>query len=235
MDKEILSASTRSPNGWLSARRVALLGLLVAGIAGCAFFIQLGSLLSVTDPIHKADLVLCLTGGSERMDKTAALLRESMADQAVVTTEGAYRQMVRRQIGQEKLIKAHWSASSTYEEALLLKEVLAGRNCRVLVVSDRYHLYRARWTMRHLFKDTAVNFSFISSDAPTLRGFWWSNAESRLFVLSELPKIVYYWIWHGWLDRAKDPAWAIHLERKYIALLRFLFAAPAKKSVLHAG
>ena len=223
--------TTRRRIAWLAA----LGGLLVVGLVGGVLFFQIGSLLSVIDPVRKADLVLCLTGGSERFDKTAALLRESMAGQALMTSEGAYKQMVRRQIVPEKLIKPRWPASSTYEEALLLKEVLAGRSCSVLVVSDRYHLYRARWTLRHLFKGSAVNFTFLSSDAPSLQGFWWSNSESRLFVLSELPKIMYYWVWHGWLGRAKDPAWAVHLERKYIALLRFFFAAPVKKAVPHAG
>ena len=233
--EETLANTTNVPRRRL-AGRIALGCLLVIGLAGGALFYQIGSLLSVIDPVHKADLVLCLTGGSERFDKTAELLRQSMAGQAVMTTEGAYRQMMRRQITPDKLIKPRRPANSTYEEAQQLKEVLAGRSGSVLVVSDRYHLYRARWTLRHLFKGRGdVSFTFIASDAPSLQGFWWSTAESRLFVLSELPKIVYYWVWHGWFDRAEDPAWALRLERQYLALLRFFFAAPAKKAVSHPG
>ncbi len=62
--------------------------------------------------------------------------------------------------------------------------------------------------------------SFVSSDALSLQGFWWSNPNSRLFVLTELPKIVYYWVWHGMLEIAEDPQWAIDLERGYLAFVK---------------
>ena len=95
-----------------------------------------------------------------------------------------------------------------------------GKYKTALVVSDPFHLYRVKWTLRHHFPDDSLHFSFISSDAPSLQGFWWSNERSRLFVLSELPKIVYYWLWHGLLGIAEDPEWAVDLERVYMRLVR---------------
>ncbi|MFH0784567.1 MAG: hypothetical protein V2B20_21785 [Pseudomonadota bacterium] len=74
----------------------------------------------------------------------------------------------------------------------------------------------------HLFPGKLIAFSFVSSDAPSLQGFWRSNRNSRLFVLSELPKIVYYWVWHGVLGIVDDPQWAVDLEESYMAMIRRL-------------
>ncbi len=210
--------------------RLALALLVATVVFGSLFFVRIGSILSKADPVRQSDYVLCLTGGSSRIDKTAALLREHIVERAVMTTTGAYYQMLKRQVPPEQVIKPDRSATSTYEEALLLKKVLANRRCSVLVVSDPYHLYRARWTMRTIFAGAPVDFAFISSDAPSMQGFWWSSLESRIFVFSELPKILYYRVWHGWLGRgADDPQWAIDLDRRYMALVRTLVASSAKK------
>jgi hypothetical protein len=47
--------------------------------------------------------------------------------------------------------------------------------------------------------------------------------HSRLFVFSEIPKILYYWSWHGVLGIVEDPDWAHHLYRLYMAAVRRLF------------
>jgi uncharacterized SAM-binding protein YcdF (DUF218 family) len=185
--------------------------------------LNIGNWLTTADVPGKADIVICLDGGSDRIDKAVSLLHNGLAEKVAVTTDEAYQQMLRKEVSADRILKADWSAESTYREGLLLKVILDKKVKSALVVSDQFHLFRAKWTLRHIFSDKLIAFSFISSEAPSLHGFWWSNPNSRLFVLSELPKIVYYWIWHGLLGIVEDPQWAIDLERAYMAFIRDSF------------
>ncbi len=202
----------------------ALLLVLAAFLCGIIFVGSIGLVLSRTDVVREAEVVVCLGGGSERVHRAVKLFRAGYAEKVVVTSEANYQEMLAQKIDPGKIIKAEWSAANTYQEGLLLQGLLAaGAHRSALVVSDPYHLYRVRWTLKHFFADDSVNFYYISSEAPSLQGFWWSKPQSRLFVLSELPKIGYYWFWHGLLGIAEDPAWAKELERIYLAMVHKFF------------
>ena len=197
--------------------------LISATFGACAYviFLNIGSWLTTADIPGKADIIICLDGSSDRINKAVLLLQEEFAEKIVVTTDATYQELLKQKVDPDSILRAGQTAKSTYEEGLLLKKLLQGSGYQsALVVSDPYHLYRVKWTLRHIFADDAISFSFISSDAPSLQGFWWSNERSRLFVLSELPKIVYYWIWHGLLGIAEDPEWATDLERVYMGFVR---------------
>lgn len=199
--------------------------LTIALLGSCAyfFFLNIGTWLAIADVPGKADVVICLDGSNDRTNKAVLLLQKGFAEKIVVTTETTYQEMLLKKVSSDKILKADWSAKTTYGEGLLLKTILNGKVRSALVVSDPFHLLRVKWTLRHIFPDDTIVFSFISSDAPSLQGFWWSNLNSRLFVLSELPKIVYYWLWHGLLGIVDDPQWAMDLERTYMAFVRGVF------------
>jgi uncharacterized SAM-binding protein YcdF (DUF218 family) len=181
----------------------------------CFFFLNIGDWLTTADLPRKAEVAICLAGTNDRIEKVISLLHNGLAEKVVATTSETYQVMLREDVSPENILKADWSAKSTYEEGLLLKSVLDKKVKSVMVVTDPFHLYRAKWTFQHIFPDGTVQFSFISSDAPTLRGFWWSNIDSRLLVLNELPKIVYYWFWHGLLHQKYDTTWVSQLKCDY--------------------
>jgi len=188
---------------------------------GHTLFSNLGGLLAACDAPRAADLIITTSGSPGRIAKAALLLRQGYAERVLVTTEESYRLMVGLGVSPEKVVRASWSADSTYEEGLLIRELLAGPgSASALVVSDPFHLLRVKWTLHHLFAGDAPRFFFVSSDAPEFQGFWWDNQHSRLFVLHELPKLVYYWFWHGMLGFVDDPPWALRLERMYVDFLR---------------
>jgi uncharacterized SAM-binding protein YcdF (DUF218 family) len=182
-------------------------------------FLHIGDWLASADIQKKADIVVCLAERNSRMDKAISLMQRGLAEKIAVTTDESYRDMLYKKVSPDKILRADWSATSTYEEGLLLKDILDEKIKSVIVVTDPFHLYRAKWTFQHIFSSKNIVFSFISSDEATLRGFWWSNPNSRLFVLCELPKIVYYWIWHGLLGIVEDPQWAVDLERVYLTFI----------------
>jgi uncharacterized SAM-binding protein YcdF (DUF218 family) len=202
--------------GWICLTTVGFCLVL----AGYMLFLNLGGLLTVCDAPGKTELIISTSGAPGRIAKAAELLRLGYGERVLVTTAVSYGLMVSRGVAPEKILRASWSAESTYQEGLLIKELLAGRGyTSALVVSDPFHLFRVKWTLRHLFAGDGLRFLFISTDSSEYRGFWWDNRSSRLFVLSELPKIVYYWIWHGLLGIADDPPWALELEWMYLKLI----------------
>jgi len=188
-----------------------------------ALFLHIGSWLAAADSPQRADVIVCISGSSARTDKAVSLLQQGLAGKIAVTTDQVYRAVLAKKVPPENILRTDWSATTTFQEGMIIKSLLDYRYSSAMVVSDPFHLFRVRWTLHHFFPDGLVRFSFISSDAPSLQGFWWSKADSRLFVLSELPKILYYWTWHGLLGIAEDPQWAIDLERDYLAFVREVF------------
>ena len=192
-------------------------------ILAYAFFLHIGSWLAAADSPQRADVIVCISGSSARTDKAISLLQRGLAGKIAVTTDQVYRAVLAKKVPPEKILKADWSATSTFQEGMIIKSLLDYRYSSAMVVSDPFHLFRVRWTLHHFFPDGSIRFSLISSDAPSLQGFWWLKSDSRLFVLSELPKILYYWVWHGMMGIAEDPQWAIDLERDYLAFVREVF------------
>ncbi len=199
------------------------LPVVMFGLCSYGFFLNIGGWLTPAEAPGHAQVVICLAEDNYRMDKAISLLREGLVEKVVVTTEATYQDMLLKKVDPDKILRTDQSAESTYEEALLTKGLLDGRIKSAMVVTDPFHLYRAKWTFLHVFSNELTVFSFVSSDSPLLQGFWWANSRSRLFVLSELPKIVYYWTWHGLLGIIKDPSWANELERVYIAFIKRVF------------
>ena len=208
---------------------------VVLGLCAHNFFLNIGDWLTPAEVPGHAQVVICLAEDNYRMDKAISLLREGLVEKVVVTTEATYQDMLFKKVDSAKILRTDRSAESTYEEALLTKGLLDGKVTSAMVVTDPFHLYRAKWSFLHVFSDESTVFSFISSDSPLLKGFWWSNPRSRLFVLSELPKIVYYWTWHGLLGIIKDPAWAVELERVYIAFIKRVFIGMTGMSRQHGA
>lgn len=205
---------SRWPLAWMMLLPIGFM------LSGYLLFLNLGGLLTASDSVERADLIITTSGSTGRIARAAELLRQGYGSRVLVTTAESYSLLVGRGVAPERIVRAPWSADSTYEEGLLIRELLAGEDvASALVVSDPFHLLRVKWTLRHLFTGETPRFLFVSSDTPEFKGFWWDNHYSRLFVLSELPKIVYYWLWHGLLGRVEDPDWAINLERLYMTFL----------------
>jgi hypothetical protein len=76
-----------------------------------------------------------------------------------------------------------------------------------------------RWTFRHLFAEQHAELFFVASDAVGPPDPWWSSRDGRLYVMTELPKIAYYWLWHGMLGISEEPDWTVGVWRCYTFLL----------------
>jgi uncharacterized SAM-binding protein YcdF (DUF218 family) len=75
----------------------------------------------------------------------------------------------------------------------------------LFVVSDPYHMRRARWTYRKVLgKEMEVLMAPVPFDLTPYERHWWTDQQSRRYVSEEYKKTVYYFFRYevsiGWLS-----------------------------------
>lgn len=194
--------------------------MIAALLGGRLFFNHLGEWLAIADEPAPADLIVCLGGGEGRVELATQLLNDGVAGSLMVTTDGVRRQVLRRGVEADKLILPKRFALTTYDEALALNEVMReGGFSSAIVVSDAYHLYRVKWSFAHACKDLPVTLRYVSGRAVPGFALWWRERWSRLYVVREVSKLVYYWFGHGLLGIDHDPEWLSGVKGWYYRVL----------------
>jgi uncharacterized SAM-binding protein YcdF (DUF218 family) len=86
--------------------------------------------------------------------------------------------------------------TSTYSEVLRLAEFMAESpkpDQSVIVISDPYHMRRARWTYRHVLGASVdIQMAPVPFDLTPYRPRWWEDEASDRYVKDEYLKLVYY-------------------------------------------
>jgi uncharacterized SAM-binding protein YcdF (DUF218 family) len=188
---------TRRWLGWLSLT-VLLLGAVLA-MAGR--FVS-----GPTDVPDKADLIVVLGGGGNRVMYALRLYRLNYSPRILLTgielgeplTRQAYLEwrgkfLTDRGLPRAALLfDAH--SGNTWEEAASTLALMQQHGWHsVLVVSDPPHARRLSWVWRRVFAGSGLEFRLVSSPMPGwVAEEWWSNEKSAQFVLMELIKLAYY-------------------------------------------
>ena len=198
-------------------RLISVLILLAAAASGAYAFVQLGPFLTREDPLVKADAIFVLAGTRMvRPLEAADLYMEGYAPQLVMTRdlqeEGAYRNLARRghpfatdaERAQNLFLMLGIPGSailipdrihdSTAAEAVTLRELAAQHGWRrVIVVTSKYHLRRARFAVQREVRGTGLEVTMRASRYdPTRSEQWWTRRAEIRWVASELPKLVAY-------------------------------------------
>jgi uncharacterized SAM-binding protein YcdF (DUF218 family) len=166
---------------------------------------------------ERSDALVVLGGSStyrERTEYAARLYGEGFAPRVLLTDDGLRggwsQEQQRNPFFVERAAAALESAgvpaenvetlrpqtSSTYEEALLLREYVAARGLgSLLVVTSGYHSRRARWTFERVFEGSGVRLS-VASVAPGRQtpapAAWWLSVAGWRVVALEYLKLAYY-------------------------------------------
>jgi uncharacterized SAM-binding protein YcdF (DUF218 family) len=198
-------------------RLISVLILLAAAASGTYTFVQLGPFLTREDPLVKADAVFVLAGTRMvRPLEAADLYLEGYASQLVITRdlqeERAYRNLAGRGhpfaadaeraqdlflmlgIPGSAILIPDRNHDSTAAEAVTLRELAAQHGWRrVIVVTSRYHLRRARFAMRRELRGTGLEVTMRASRYDPMRSDqWWTRRAEIRWVASEVPKLVAY-------------------------------------------
>lgn len=173
--------------------------------------------LVVREELPRADALAVLAGSAtyvERAQRAAELYREGRAPRIVLTNDGlrggysaaddanplfverAARELRAAGVPDEAVEVVPQTVTSTFDEAVRLREHAAARGYRsLLVVTTGYQSRRALWTLRRVFGegDVRVGVEPVETGRQTPRPFaWWLYPLGWRLVPGEYVKLAYY-------------------------------------------
>jgi len=155
--------------------------------------------LVVNNRPEPADVIITLSGDSERDLYAAELYRKGMAPKIIMTGCGSEAaRMAKRAVRAgvpEKDVLLEQKAESTYENAVFSKEIVLREKWEsAIVVSSSYHMRRSKLVFERVFKNTGVRLIYC---AATDSGFntdgRCTSDNDRKIVKREYLKLFYYW------------------------------------------
>jgi uncharacterized SAM-binding protein YcdF (DUF218 family) len=207
-------------------RMLVIAGLIILTIAFSLLLFKeqvfhgIGNYLVIQDNLSPADIVHVVAGEDYRTVYAIDLYQQGLAKQ-IFFTGGVCQyhgydhsehgmQLARAQaVPQEALASDSTPVKSTYDEAVLLKAYLdqnpqPGRS--VIVVSDPFHMRRARWTYQRVLGDEVkVMMAPVPFDRLNYRSDWWKDPAAQRYILDEYTKGIYYFLRYqlswNWLAR----------------------------------
>jgi uncharacterized SAM-binding protein YcdF (DUF218 family) len=194
--------------------KAAILSGLVMAVVISAFYIfrdpillKIGDYLVIQDDLFTADLIHVIAGDDHRTDYAIRLYQQGYAKQIYFTGGWCeFHHYYHGLHGMERALAQGVPAQaiayddtrviSTYDEALRLKAFINKSQSpiqSVIVVSDPYHMRRARWTYRRIWEnDIEILMAPVPFEQTPYQQQWWEDYKSREYVKDEYKKIIYY-------------------------------------------
>lgn len=221
---------TRTPSSCRPAQRggaiLKAILLIFIVVIGLVLYLARGPILRgvasawiVDEPLAKAQAIVVLGGDSragDRVRHAVSLYKKGWAPRIVLSgapirtyfneTELMAREARELGVPAGHLILAPTGATSTLEEALRLRPVLAEHNFRnLIVVTSNFHTRRARQIFLGVYRPRAT---IVRVSAAPDRGFdpaaWWRSREGRKLLFLEFLKWTYTW-WELWTLPEEEP------------------------------
>jgi uncharacterized SAM-binding protein YcdF (DUF218 family) len=194
--------------------KLVILSVLIVLLLCAAVFLvheqvllAIGDFLVVKDDLQPADVIHVIAGPDDRTDYAIQLYKQGYG-KLIFFTGGwcTYHDLYHGQHGRELALQQgvppeaiaiddSW-VTSTYSEVIRLKEFVAQSPTpirSVIVVSDAYHMRRARWTYEKLLGDQVrVQMAPVPFEVSPYQRRWWTDKASREYVKEEYLKMAYY-------------------------------------------
>ena len=215
------------------SRRGILIG--AAALAAILLFVfrhqwllALGDFLIVRDKLEPADVIHVIAGDDYRTDYAIELYKRGLGKTLFFTggwcTQHQYhhgehgRERSSAQgVPPEAIAYDDSSVTSTYAEAERLSSWIARSPTpvrSVIVVSDPFHMRRARWAFRRVLgKGIEVRMAPVPFEMTPLTRRWWVGWRSRNEVRDEYEKMVYYVLRYQ-IARGKVRDWLASMDRE---------------------
>jgi uncharacterized SAM-binding protein YcdF (DUF218 family) len=203
------------PGAKFVARRLFLIALLLSIWVLVAWLA--GRFLIVNTPIHRADVIVVMSGSSvykERTQRAAEYYRQNLADRIILTNdnlrgewssseqrnpffyERARNNLLLLGVPSDHVEVIPQPVTGTYSEAEVLRNYAVAHGLRsLLVVTSAYHSRRALWTLNRVFAGTGIDISLQSVERgeQTPSPFtWWLHFRGWRMLVGEYVKNVYY-------------------------------------------
>ena len=187
-----------------------------------------GELWVVNDPATKADVIVVLGDDNyfgDRAAHAAELYRSGLAPEVVASgrllrptvgiAELIEHDLEEHGVPAASILKFPHRAGNTREEALALRELIASRGWRrVLVVTSNYHARRARYILGRVFPPSVTVSVSAAADSQFDPSRWWETREGQKIFFTEVLGYVEAWwelrngdseasslIFYPWIER----------------------------------
>ena len=169
--------------------------------------IMIGNYLVIRDDIYPVDIIHVIAGDDYRTDYALQLYKQGYAKYIFFTGgwckyhgyyhgEHAQELALSQGVLEEAIIYDDSLVTSTYDETALLTAWITESQIpisSVIVVSDPFHMRRARWTAQHLLGDEVeILMAPVPFEQTPYKQQWWTDSVSRNYVKNEYIKSVYY-------------------------------------------
>jgi len=197
---------------------VVLIGV-VAFLLKEQVLLAVGDFLVIQDELKPADVIHVIAGDDYRTEYAIQLYKQGYAKYIFFTggwckihgwKHGEHGQQLAlsQGVAPEAIAFDDSSVTSTYSETVRLKAWMEKSPIpirSVIVVSDPFHMRRARWTNRQVL---GKGFDLIMAPVPfdqiPYKRQWWTDEASQRYVKEEYTKTVYYFLRYqlswGWLS-----------------------------------
>jgi uncharacterized SAM-binding protein YcdF (DUF218 family) len=175
--------------------------------------------LIVEAELQRADALVVLSGSSNYIERTqaaAGLFMAGRAPKIILTNDNQQggwssaeqrnplfeeleaAELLRAGVPSDKVERLTQVVTSTYDEALMVREYALQQGLRsLLVVTSAYHSRRALWTWRRVFQGSGIEIGLSAAptgeQSPNPFGWWW-HPRGWAMVAGEYPKLIYYWL-----------------------------------------
>ena len=171
----------------------------------------IGNFLVIKDNLQPADVIHVIAGQDYRTDYAIQLYEQGYGRQLFFTGgwcqfhnyfhgRHAKERALEQGIPGEAIAIDESQVMSTYSEAVRLKEFIDQNQApihSIIIVSDPYHMRRARWTYRQVFGDQIIlEMAPVPFELSPHTRRWWTEKESMKMVWEEYLKILYYYVRH---------------------------------------
>lgn len=193
------------------SKRIILIGLVALSISLAVFrerwLILIGDFLIVQDTLKPADVIHVIAGEDYRTDYAFQLYQQGYG-KTVFFTGGwcdihlyehgarARDKALAQGLSLDAIASDDSAVMSTYMEAERLKEWIASKSSPVqsiIVVSDPFHMRRARWAYQKVFGDQVkIQMAPVPFELTPYQPTWWKHTDSQKYVEEEYFKFIFY-------------------------------------------
>ncbi len=180
--------------------------MLGVGVAALYLALRLaGAILIIADPLEKADAVVVLSGGNERLPEATRLMGERYGHWLIITETGEVRPGVlgsddlraeanRLGIPSTSILVTERTVTSTRDEAVAVLHLMEARDfSSCIVVTDPFHTLRTRVVFRDIFRGSDKHVMVSPVPASWYRSRdWFLSARGWQYTLQEYFKLTLY-------------------------------------------
>ena len=169
--------------------------------------LALADFLIIEDPIQHADIIHVIAGGDHRTNYGISLYQQGYGDVLFFTggwctlhhdvhAEHSQQMALEQGVDADDIFIDPTEITSTYMEAERLKayiETSPKEINSVIIVSDAFHMRRARWAYRRVLgKEIDLIMAPVPLELSPYQREWWRDTESTTMIKEEYLKSFYY-------------------------------------------